>query len=207
MLSRSVFHSAAIGALLLCSMSGASAQSVTDVPSVDLIDDAFIADLEVMLNSPVIHHAIDHQNEVRANISQAEIDALDQSWRAETQTDGAQPVITAALGAPASTYLLRAQASSKGLLSEIFVMDRHGLNVAQSSVTSDFWQGDEAKYQRTFPQGAGAVFIDEPEFNAEVGVWLTQVNLTIDQGGTPIGVGTVEVNLSELARRRVYEGS
>ena len=103
MLTRSVFHSAAIGALLLCSISGANAQSVTDVPSTDLIDAAFIADLEVMLNSPVIHHAIDHQNEVRANISQTEIDALDQSWRAETQTDGAHPVITAALGAPAST--------------------------------------------------------------------------------------------------------
>lgn len=207
MLTRSIFHSAAIGALLLCSMSGASAQSVTDVQSTDLIDDAFIADLEVMLNSPVIHHAIDHQNEVRANISQAEIEALDQSWRAETTTDGPQPVITAALGGPASTFLLRAQASSKGLLSEIFVMDRHGLNVAQSSVTSDFWQGDEAKFQRTFPEGTGAIFIDEPEFNDEVGVWLTQVNLTIDRDGTPIGVGTVEVNLNELARRRVYEGS
>lgn len=207
MLTRSVLNRATIGALLLCSMSGASAQSVTDVPSTDLIDDAFIADLEVMLNSPVILHAIDHQNEVRANIPQSEIDALDQSWRAETQTDGAQPVITAALGAPASTYLLRAQASSKGLLSEIFVMDRFGLNVAQSSVTSDFWQGDEAKYQRTFPEGAGAIFIDEPEFNDEFGVWLTQVNLTIDRDGTPIGVGTVEVNLSELSRRRAYEGS
>lgn len=207
MLSRSVFRSVAIGALILCSMSGANAQTASGAPSVDLIDDAFIADLQVMLNSSVVIHAINHQNQVRANISQAEIDALDQSWRAETQTDGAQPVITAALGAPASTFLLRAQAGSKGLLSEIFVMDRYGLNVAQSSVTSDFWQGDEAKYQRTFPEGAGAIFVDEPEFNDEVGVWVTQVNLTIAENGTPIGVGTVEVNLSELARRRAYEGS
>ena len=207
MLTRTAFNSVAISVLIACVGGVASAQSAPEAPSIAFIDDAFISDLEALLNSPVIVHAIEHQNEVRGNISQADIDALDQSWRAETETEGAQPVITAALGGPASTFLLRAQASSRGLLSEIFVMDRFGLNVAQSSVTSDFWQGDEAKYQRTFPEGAGALFIDEPEFNEEVGVWLTQVNLTIDHDGTPIGVGTVEVNLSELARRRAYQGS
>lgn len=207
MLNKKLSSSLAISAFILGAAGGAVAQTAAEAPPIDIIDAAFIADLEVMLNSPVVLHAIDHQNEMRGNISQAEIDALDRSWREETTTDGPQPVITAALGGSASTFLLRAQASSKGLLSEIFVMDRHGLNVAQSSVTSDFWQGDEAKFQRTFPEGAGAVFIDEPEFNDDVGVWMTQVNLTIDRNGTPIGAGTVEVNLSELARRRAYQGS
>ena len=40
-------------------------------------------------------------------------------------------------------------------------MDAMGLNVAASDVTSDYWQGDEAKFKKTYAVGSGAIFIDE----------------------------------------------
>ena len=82
-------------------------------------------------------------------------------------------------------------------------MDAKGLNVGQSSITGDYWQGDEAKYQKTFPTGADAVFIDDPEWDDERKIWISQLNLTLadEDGKTPIGVATVEVNLTELMRR------
>ena len=80
-------------------------------------------------------------------------------------------------------------------------MDLNGLNVGQSSVTSDYWQGDEAKMQKTLPQGKGGIFIDEPEFLENPGIWVAQVNMVIDDGVDVIGVATVEVNLTELNRR------
>jgi hypothetical protein len=82
-------------------------------------------------------------------------------------------------------------------------MDAVGLNVGQSSITSDFWQGDEAKFKNTFPNGANAVFIDEAEYNEESDTWRSQLNMTMsDQQGAPIGAVTIEVNLNELARRQ-----
>ena len=186
-------------ALLVVPFGGAFAQVA---PSTDLITEDVLGDVREMLAAPIIVQAIRHQNRLREDVQQAEIDQLDQTWRTEVDFDGAQPLIAAALGSPASTFLLREQASSKGLYNEIFIMDEHGLNVAQSSVTSDFWQGDEAKYQNTFPRGSGAVFVDEPEFNDEFGIWVTQINMTIDDNGTPVGVATIEINLTKLDRRR-----
>jgi hypothetical protein len=81
-------------------------------------------------------------------------------------------------------------------------MDAIGLNVGQSSITSDFWQGDEAKYQNTFPKGPNAVFIDAAEYNEETDSWRSQLNMTMnDENRQPIGAVTIEVNLNELARR------
>jgi hypothetical protein len=46
------------------------------------------------------------------------------------------------------------------MITEMFVMDAKGLNVGQSDVTSDYWQGDEAKWQKTYGAGPGVVFVD-----------------------------------------------
>lgn len=171
-------------------------------PGTEIITEDVISDIRAFLDQPIVEISLDTQNKKRTGISQAEIDELDKSWRAEVKSEGQQPLIAASLGSPVSTYLLRIQAASKGLYSEIFIMDLNGLNVGQSSVTSDYWQGDEDKVLKTLPNGVGAIFIDEPEYNADFGVWLAQVNLTLDHDGQPIGVSTVEVNLSELSRRQ-----
>ena len=108
--------------------------------------------------------AIKAQNAVTASYDQAKIDALDKQWRAELGAAD-QPLISAATGKPASAYLKKVQADSKGLFTEIFVTDAKGLNVAQSAVTSDYWQGDEPKWQETFPKGKDAVHISDVELD------------------------------------------
>jgi hypothetical protein len=82
-------------------------------------------------------------------------------------------------------------------------MDANGLNVGQSSITGDYWQGDEAKFQKTFPNGADAVFIDEPEWDDDNKIWRAQMNMSIadPDNGKTIGAATVEFNLTELQRR------
>ncbi|MEQ8815686.1 MAG: hypothetical protein RLO51_02595 [Thalassobaculum sp.] len=140
-------------------------------------------------------------NARQAKLDHATIDTLDKQWRDERKADD-QPLITAVLSSPLSGYLLRIQAGSAGLYTEIFVMTAKGLNAGQSSVTSDYWQADEAKFQKTFDVGADAVFVDEPEFNDETATWRCQINLTLtDADGARIGAVTAEVNLTELERR------
>src|SRR3546814_7367781 len=83
------------------------------------------------------------------------------------------------MGNPLSSYLIRKKAESNGLFAELFVFDAKGMNVGQSSVTSDYWQGDEDKYLETFAKGPAAVFVDEIEFNDETRQRRRQVSFTI----------------------------
>ncbi|PTW63515.1 hypothetical protein C8N35_1011569 [Breoghania corrubedonensis] len=181
-----------------------AAEPTQPVPDVNvLVTDKVIANLREIILDDVIQISVKAQNSRRGSIEQARVDELDKEWRAETKSTGKQPLIARTLSNPASAQLLRIQARSLGLYSEMFVMDAKGLNVGQSSITSDYWQGDEAKFQKTFPVGPSAIFIDEPEWHEETGTWRVQVNMTIPDGkdGGPIGAATFEINLTELQRR------
>ncbi|WP_404421047.1 hypothetical protein [Thalassospira australica] len=167
-----------------------------------LITDDTVRGMREWLANPVVELSISSQNRLRKGMTQEQIDAADKQWVSEREADD-QPLVAAILTNPLSSYLTQIQARSGGLFAEIFVMDAIGLNVGQSSITSDFWQGDEAKFKNTFPNGANAVFIDEAEYNEETDTWRSQLNMTMsDEQGTPIGAVTIEVNLNELARRQ-----
>jgi len=165
------------------------------------IDEAVLPQLGRVLAEPIVSFAVEAQNARYTGLAQADIDALDVQWRNEHDAE-AQPLISAVLSNPVSSYLTRVQAQSIGLFTEIFVMDDHGLNVGQSNISSDFWQGDEAKWQKTFRVGPRAIFIDEPEFRDDVGIWVVQVNVAIAAADVAIGAATFEINLTELDRRR-----
>jgi len=154
-----------------------------------LITDEVIRNIREWLANPVVELSISSQNKLRKDMTQEQIDAADLQWRAEREAED-QPLVAAILTNPLSSYLTQVQARAVGL------------NVGQSSITSDFWQGDEAKFQNTYPNGPDAVFIDEAEYNEGSDAWLAQLNMTMSNADRqPIGAVTVEVNLNELARR------
>ena len=109
---------------------------------------------------PVVVAAINAQNKITGGYDQAKIDALDKQWRGEVDAAD-KPLINATLGNDASKFLAKVQDDSKGLYTEIFATDAKGLNAAQSDVTSDYWQGDEDKFSKTFPVGPDAVFLGD----------------------------------------------
>ncbi|WP_316980312.1 hypothetical protein [Shumkonia mesophila] len=189
------------GLLALASLSGTVA-AFDPKAAVALIDDAMIKEIHGWLDAPVVRISVEAQNKRHATLSQARIDELDKQWVAERKNEE-QPLIAATLSSPLSNYLTQIQAASDGLYTEIFVMDFKGLNVGQSSISSDYWQGDEGKFQKTFPVGPGAVFVDKAGLDEDTKTWRAQVNLTVvDAAGKAIGAITVEVNLTELDRRR-----
>lgn len=190
------------GLMVLGGTSISLTQGIAPNPRV-LMDAAFIEETRDWLANDIVAMSIEAQNARYAGLDLAAIEALDQQWRAEREVDD-QPLIAAKVSNPLSTYLLRIQAGTLGLYTEIFVVDAVGLNVGQSAITSDYWQGDEAKFQETFPNGPQAVFIDEAEWDDERRIWRAQLNLSIadESGARAIGAATVEVNLTELQRRR-----
>lgn len=142
--------------------------------------------------------AIEAQNAKTADYDQAKIDELDKEWRAEVDASS-KPMIDGVLGNAASAYLKKVQDDSQGMFTEIFATDDKGLNVGQSSVTSDYWQGDEAKWQKTYLVGPDAIDIGDVEQDESTQTFQSQVSIpVVDSAGKPIGAITFGVNVEYL---------
>lgn len=161
--------------------------------------DLFEEQLKPWLNNPLLVEAIKKQNADHAGLTTSDIDAMDQDWRSQAKNGGG-PLIDRLEKHEASGYLADKKVESGDLVTEVFVMDNKGLNVAISDVTSDYMQGDEAKWQKTYGQGAGQVFIDEVEFDDSSETFQCQVSATVvdPASGQAIGAITFGINVEEL---------
>ncbi|UJW87787.1 hypothetical protein IM737_11985 [Devosia sp. SL43] len=156
-------------------------------------------EIAAFASDPALIAAIAAQNAVTGAYDQAQIDALDTQWRAEVGA-ASKPLIDATLANAASQYLAGVQEASAGKYTEIFAMDAKGLNVGQSTLTSDYWQGDEDKFTASFGAGADAVHIGEIEQDESTQIFQSQVSVPITDPatGAVIGAITVGVDVSML---------
>lgn len=158
------------------------------------VPSSVVAQIKSWASKPLVVESIKKQNGKNASLSQAEIDRLDKQWRAETKATD-QPLISSILTNALSAYLKDVKADAAGLYTEIFVMDNKGLNVGQSDVTSDYWQGDEAKWKKTFQNGPDGVLIDEVEFDESSQTYQSQVSVSIVDPATGRTIGAVTVGV------------
>lgn len=149
------------------------------------------------VTTPQVIAAIRAQNARHAALSQAEIDRLDLDWRAQIGAVEA-PLIDRVVGSPVSSLLAEPVAGSGGVITEVFVMDNRGLNVAASSPTSDYWQGDEAKFSQTYPMGRDAVHVGDIELDESTQTYQGQVSMSVvdPESGAVIGAVTFGLNAS-----------
>lgn len=150
-------------------------------------------------SEPAVIEAVRRQNAAHAELTQAQIDALDQQWRAEIGA-ATQPTIEPVAQEPLSAWLAERRDEAMGLVTEIFVMDSRGLNVAMSDLTSDYFQGDEAKWTETFLAGPEAVHVGEIEVDESTQRFQTQASVTVvdPESGEPIGAITVGLDLDYI---------
>lgn len=151
------------------------------------------------LTNPELIQAVKDQNERHANLTQEQVDQLDLDWRAQRKEE-AKPLIADLLGRPSSEWLREKQAETARFVTEVFAMDNKGLNVAQSDATSDYWQGDEGKWQKTYGNGSGDIHISEVEFDESTGAYQSQVSMVIRDPATQemIGAITFGINVQSL---------
>lgn len=150
------------------------------------------------LKTDAVIAAIVAQNTRTAGLSAAEIDALDKDWRAQVgQAD--TPLISSVMDSPVSVELSDHVADARGMITEMFIMDAQGLNVAASAVTSDYWQGDEAKFQQTYGVGPDAVHISEVELDESTQTYQAQVSLSLTDPATGALIGAVTFGLNAQA--------
>lgn len=159
----------------------------------------FESEIRGWLADPVIVEAVAAQNADHGALTQERIDALDLEWAMQaTAVD--QPFVRKILDRQISKFLADRKSDSDGLITEMIVMDAKGLNVGLSDVTSDYWQGDEPKWRRTYAVGPDAMFIDRPEKDESTQTLQAQVSATLTDpaSGAPIGAITVGINLDKL---------
>ncbi len=191
-MKKSLF-AAVVGALVAV----ASAHAAT--PSAEAIRAAVEAKVRSWVSATTVIDSIKAQNARTAALGQADIERLDKQWRAETRA-ARKPLIDETLSNPLSAFLKKVKNDGGGLFTEIFVMDSKGLNVGQSDVTSDYWQGDEDKWQKTFLAGPDSSYVGEVEFDESSQTYQSQFSLPVvdPASGTVIGAVTVGVDVGAL---------
>ena len=126
-------------------------------------------------------------------VSLAEIKRVDADWMAGKSGDAVKRVTSG----PCADHLRALVAAHPGY-GEAFVMDNQGALVCANDRTSDYWQGDESKWQRSFVDGKGAVFIDRPRYDDSAKAPLAQISVPVLDGGKAIGAITVGVNVTQI---------
>ena len=165
------------------SFAEAAPQSVVDLAKAKLA--AFGTD-------PVLVDAVKAEN--AKGKAMADIEAMDAKWKG---TAGVADYMKAIMDSPAGKRLAEIR-DSEPYLVELFLMDDQGANVAMSDKTSDYWQGDEAKFKKSFNGGAGAVFVDEVEFDKSAQSYLCQVSVPVMDGGKAIGAITFGIDVDKV---------
>jgi len=155
-------------------------------------------ELKTWVNDAQIVAGITAQNATTAALSQDDIIARDTAWRSEVGTADS-PLISEALNHPLAGFLRDHVETSGGRITEVFVMDNRGLNVASSAVTSDYWQGDEAKFQKTYDMGAGAMFVDDIELDESTQTYQGQASFAITDPASGVVIGAITVGLNAEA--------
>ena len=136
--------------------------------------------------------AVKQQN--AKGISLDSIKARDAAWQ---KTTGVDTFMKDMMNSDAAKELSRLE-KTKPYFLEVFLMDKQGANVAMTNKTSDYWQGDEAKFTKSYNGGAGGVDIGKVKFDNSSQAYLVQVSVPVMDGNKAIGALTVGINLDKL---------
>lgn len=180
-----------VAALAFASAGSAAAQVPTRDAHVQRVAAWANANIKPWLGAPEIVDAVRAQNARHAGLDYPAVLQLDADWRA-----GKADLKAATLNNPLSAFLKRKREELGGVVIDMLVMDNRGLNVGQTDATSDYFQADEPKWQKSFGAGPQTVFVDAVE--ADGGSRLTQASLPIMDGDKPIGAITVGIDVDRV---------
>ena len=152
--------------------------------------DRLLPELRRMAADPEVVRQVLAQNARRVPL--ATIQQQDAAWSA---TPALPPFKQQVLDSPCSHGLRRHHARLGRVVAEAFVMDDKGALVGATRRTSDYWQGDEAKWSLAF---RGTEVHDLPFFDESSQAYILHVSVPVRDGTRVIGAIALGVSLLDL---------
>ena len=175
-------------AALMLSLAAASYAEKAPQKIVDLAN----SELAALGSDPVIVAAVKAANAEGRSLDQ--IKSKDEQWKAHA---GIADYMKAIMNSECGKHLTKYQAEND-YCAEIFVMDNQGANVAMTDKTSDYWQGDEAKFIESYAGGKGAIHLGEVEFDDSAQAYVVQVSVPVRDGDQVIGAITFGIDVDAI---------
>ncbi|PKH92029.1 MULTISPECIES: cache domain-containing protein [unclassified Pseudoalteromonas] len=156
--------------------------------------DRLSSSAKTLLNLPSLVEQVQISNE--SPLSESEIKRLDQLWIKESK-QVKHPDGLAMLNLPLSKVFKKWQSQFKGVVTELILTDNQGKNIAISKLTSDYWQGDENKFTKTFKQSKDFNF-DSVTYDASTHHFQVQLSFPVlDDNNSHIGVLILGVDVEK----------
>jgi len=172
----------------ICLAVGSLIADATEKAPQEVIDLAHSEFVKLGTDSIVVE-AVKAENTKEKTLDQ--IKEMDEKWKA---TPGIADYMQALMESECSKYLRSIQEKTP-YYAEIFVTDNQGANVAMTDKTSDYWQGDEAKFIESYKEGAGGIYISDVEFDDSSQAYLVHVSVPVKDEQKAIGVLVIGVDL------------
>jgi len=124
-----------------------------------------------------------------------QIQRKDREWAA-----GGRPELRRAMTQGACAERLREMVKEDSFVVEAFLMDARGALVCATGETTDYYQGDEPKWEHTYQEGR-RVFVDEPALDPSTGAYAIQLSVLVSTNGAKAGALTLTLKVPDVATR------
>jgi GAF domain-containing protein/HAMP domain-containing protein len=165
--------------------------------------DRQVAELHSLSQNPDLRNAAEASNAAATGTPesiQAEINKLDQQWRAaDAAGNDNDPLVYSHLNNPLADRLRDFRTLLPDNV-EVFITDQYGALVAATNRTSDYNQADEDWWQATYNNGQGATYIGPLEYDESSKTYASNiaVPLVAADGKTIVGVLRTTLRLKTL---------
>lgn len=182
-----------IGQLALLLTGIVSTAAVSTADSTDKVRALATTELAALGRDPIVVAAVKAQNDVGRTLD--DVKALDAKWQA---TAGVADFMRALMDSPPGRHLASWK-QAHPYVSEVFVMDKLGANVAQTDKTSDYWQGDEAKFLQSRDLQPGQLLIEGVRYDDSSQRFLAQLHAPLfDAEGVRLGTLTFGMDIEAV---------
>ena len=155
------------------------------------------------LDSDRLSNELKAYNPMQVSMSDEVVLALDRQWRSELLS-AEQPLISEVLSRTISGYLRSVQQNSDHLITEIMLVGARGLNVAQSSETTDYFQADEEEWKHTFAAKTRNYYVGGIRYDESSRKFQVKVSWAVfGRNAEPAGILIFGIDVEE-ALKNVY---
>jgi len=140
-----------------------------------------VGKLKIWAQDKALVNAVKEQNSKKTPLDN--IKKIDQEW-----VDGKVHDFAMSLQTNKAGKILTKSVNRNKVYVEAFLCDDQGAVVGEYPKTTDYWQGDEDKFKKSFNNGKGRIFVGKLEYDESTKTHAVQVSVPVLDNYKTIGV-------------------